>query len=128
MPTSSQSMIADHFQGHFDEKSVESDGCWEVTRFCVSPELPKSEISVVSRELVKSAFIYCAEQHAKCLVGLCFPTMLRLYRRLDCAPDQTVVSKLDSSLVLARWDVDFSRILELYSTKSGKSTSALLMA
>lgn len=126
MPTSSQSMICDHFSGHFQRTLLPSNNCWEVTRFCISPQLHSNAARRASRELVKSAFIFCAEKQASSLVGLCFPTMLRVYRRLGCAPSRIETSHQDQALIFAEWDVSFSRILDLYSKKCCASEANLV--
>ncbi len=122
-PTISSNMIRDHFDGYFSLEASVSQTDWEVTRLCISPEAPKATLSAISAELVKGACLFGLENGVRSFVGLCFPAMLRIYRRLGWSPCVVERSHIDKSLIYAKWSVDFSTFVRLFGRTSNIATS-----
>ncbi len=115
-PSNRFCMLADCFADHFEGAINPKADVWEVTRFCISPNAPKSIHGTVSSSLVKSACLFGLDNNVSQYLGLCFPSMLRVYRRIGWAPDETLHSLLDSKLLMVRWQVDFPTFMRLFAS------------
>lgn len=103
-PTVSQCMIADHFADHFSLTTPSSNRSWEATRFCVSPVLPREKLRSVSSDILAKTREFGLTNALESLIGLCFPAMLRVYRRLGWSPTYVERSMQSPELLLVRWD------------------------
>lgn len=88
MPTTGRTMIGEHFSHLTDGVVIQSPTIWEITRFCISPSVrsPREAMAITSSLLL-------AGIDAGLRFGLDFyvavfdEPMLRVYKRLDFAPD-----------------------------------------
>ncbi len=88
MPTTGRTMIGEHFSHLTDGVVISSPTIWEITRFCISPNVrsPREAMKITSALLL-------AGIDAGLRFGLDFyvavfdEPMLRVYRSLDFAPD-----------------------------------------
>ena len=118
-PISAPNMLEEHFATHFDLPRVISKYSWEVTRFCISPSAPREYSSNISLELIKGACLFGLERAIPEYVGLCFPAMLRIYRKLGWVPDEVFHSRLERRLICSKWQVEFDDFLALYGGRIG---------
>lgn len=109
-----QSMIMDHFRSEFAEHFTPSAGCWEITRFCVSPSVTAQGQNAVSSQLVKGVGLFGVENRVTNYFGLCFPPMLRIYKRLGWPPSRVDRGLVTTGLLLTTWNVDTSQFSRLY--------------
>jgi N-acyl-L-homoserine lactone synthetase len=126
-PTTRLYMIQDHFSEYFPNFKPKSEEMWEVSRFCISPRNGRTSQHLVSRELVKGACLFALENNIQSYVGLCFPSMLRVYRKIGWSPNQTIKSSIDRNLIFASWHVQFEQFLKLFRKRTATQKAGLPM-
>ena len=89
MPTTGRTMIGEHFTHLTDGVSIQSPTIWEITRFCISPEMagnPRKALEITTSLLlagIDAGLRFGLEFY----VAVFDEPMGRVYRMLDFAPD-----------------------------------------
>ncbi|GFE67358.1 acyl-homoserine-lactone synthase [Litoreibacter roseus] len=96
-------MIGDHFKDYFEIDLPNPGNVWEVTRFCLAPNLSTKESMGATKELLRGVGHFALMERIHDFVAICTPSILRIYNRLGCSPDVTLVSPFDKNLILVRW-------------------------
>lgn len=112
-------MVEDHFQGHFPNIPKRKTTTWELTRFCISPSVPSDDAQRVTSNLAEGTIAFGLESGVREFIGICYPNMLRVYRRKGWYPQKIQRSSVDRRTTLARWDIKLQSYLELL-TKSNE--------
>jgi N-acyl-L-homoserine lactone synthetase len=111
-------MLRDHFAGNFPSVGKFDNKFIEITRFCITPALTREHSYLVSSELLWNVFMDCLNQGTiHTIVGLCFSPMLRVYKKIGAKPYSISRGQIDSSLLLAKWDVSKERMLQILQQK-----------
>ncbi len=116
--TNENFMIGDHFGGDFPNMDLRAASVWEVTRFCVSPELPNFAQLEIGKVVLRGVSHFALAEGIKEFVGLCYPPLLRIYRSAGCRPDHIREGTKDASLLLVRWQVCAKKLSTLYGSCS----------
>jgi len=84
LPTTGRVMVNDHFQ-HVIGHKIQSDTCWESTRFCLAPDLGDSGTRLSAAIMLAGCQIglSCELDSA---VAVFDPRMVRIYRQLGWPP------------------------------------------
>jgi len=84
LPTTGRVMVNDHFQ-HVIGYKIQSETCWESTRFCLAPDLGDSGARISAAIMLAGCQIglSCGLDRA---VAVFDPRMVRIYRQLGWSP------------------------------------------
>lgn len=83
LPTTGDTMTADHFLHLTDGVRVESPFIWECTRFCLAPDAPAR----ISGALMAAGGELMREFHLTHFLGVFDARMVRIYRMIGSSPD-----------------------------------------
>lgn len=86
LPTTGQTMTADHFLDLTDGVHIESPLIWECTRFCVSPRATATQAGNIAASLLIGACNMGLNFGATDSIGVFDPRMVRIYRRIGWEP------------------------------------------
>ena len=82
LPTTGDTMVADHFPHLTDGVRIESPFIWECTRFCLAPDAPAR----VSGALMAGGGELMRAFHLSHFVGVFDSRMVRIYRLIGASP------------------------------------------
>ena len=88
MPTTGRTMIGEHFSHLTDGVVIQSPTIWEITRLCISPNVKSArEAMKITSSLLLAGIDAGLRFGLEFYVGVFDEPMLRVYKRLDFAPD-----------------------------------------
>ena len=88
MPTTSRTMIGEHFSHLTDGVVIQSPTIWEITRLCISPSVKsRREAMKVTSSLLLAGIDVGLRFGLEFYVGVFDEPMLRVYKGLDFTPD-----------------------------------------
>lgn len=119
-------MIRDHFHNNFPDLSGLSEDTWEVTRLCICPNLSAPERRDVSQQIFRGLSHFALNEQVTEFIGLCYAPLVRIYKGAGCKPDSLIRGQIDTSLLMARWDVYASKLEQLYSPSCPQSTTGAI--
>lgn len=109
LPTTGRVMVNDHFS-HVLGYKIQSETCWESTRFCMAPDLGQSAVRVSAAIMLAGCQIGLSQGLEKA-VAVFDPRMVRIYRQLGWSP--TVLGTIGEGrqkICAGTWD--FSREIQ----------------
>ncbi|MGM0585046.1 MAG: acyl-homoserine-lactone synthase [Pseudomonadota bacterium] len=102
MPTTSRTMIGEHFSHLTDGVVIQSPTIWEITRLCISPTVSsRREAMKITSSLLLAGIDAGLRFGLEFYVGVFEAPMMRVYKSLDFAPDMMGRSSEDRRAVCA---------------------------
>jgi acyl homoserine lactone synthase len=85
LPTTGRVMVNDYFSDVIGHK-IQSETCWESTRFCMAPDLGNSAVRISAAIMLAGCQIGLS-QGLDTAVAVFDPRMVRIYRQLGWSPN-----------------------------------------